>query len=637
MPGPWFRALALILVVSIVAAGNALAVELQTPALAPPKIGEKVANATFKDIRYLPRSLSELVSPDDKVETRAIVLVFTNTTCPLVQRYLPKLKQFDKEFGPKGVKLVAVNVGPTDSVVDLATQAVEYDIPFACVKDIDGSVVAATGVKRTPEVVVLDARLHLKYRGRIDDQYRLGGARPKATRHYLREAIAAVLAGDDVATAETPVDGCYITGQAKKATDQAITFHADVRPIIAKNCQYCHQNGTTAPFSLISYDDVAGNGEMIAEVVAEQRMPPWYASSKHGEFMNDRTLSRGDRETIVAWVRAGMPEGKQVATNEEPTKLRNDSPQDPEWGDQRWWLGKPDMILTVPGTYDVPADGFVDYRYAVLPKVFLSDTWIAAAEVQPDNPRVVHHANLGFLPLGTDPRRSKLITGYVPGVGPMELDDGVASKVPAGSVMGLQIHLTTTGKPEKTRLRVGLRFPRYKVEKQLHYVQLSNTRFAIKPFASHHPVTRTKQINSPVTLYGFFTHMHLRGKDSTFYAHLPGGETQTLLMVPNYNFDWQLPYYLKYGDVKLPAGTKFECRSHFDNSTFNPYNPDPSITVRDGEQTIQEMMYGFVFFTKDDEQLNLEIDPNAGTAKSPSLLKGLFGSRDSGSKKSAKE
>src|SRR5690606_16613868 len=113
----------------------------------------------------------------------------------------------------------------------------------------------------------------------------------------------------------------YITAASSKPVAKDLTFHEHIRPLMAKHCQYCHQPGTTAPFSLIIYDDVAGNAEMIAEVVAEQRMPPWYASPKHGEFLNERVLDRHDRNAIVEWVRAGAPEGdptkaQVVATDE---------------------------------------------------------------------------------------------------------------------------------------------------------------------------------------------------------------------------------------------------------------------------------------------------------------------------------
>ena len=55
--------------------------------------------------------------------------------------------------------------------------------------------------------------------------------------------------------------------------------------------------------------------------------------------------------------------------------------------------------------------------------------------------------------------------------------------------------------------------------------------------------------------------------------------------------------------VKFPAGTRFEALAHFDNSTFNPYNPDPKKTVRFGQQTYEEMMYGFFFYTAADENV----------------------------------
>ena len=165
------------------------------------------------------------------------------------------------------------------------------------------------------------------------------------------------------------------------------------------------------------------------------------------------------------------------------------------------------------------------------------------------------------------------------------------------------------------------------MEKELRYVELANTRFAIPPHDPHHRVTREKPVDEDVTLVGFFVHMHLRGKASQFLAHTPDGKSESILMVPNYNFDWQLPYYVEPGAVKFPAGTRFECVSHFDNSAFNAYNPDPSKVVYDGQQTVDEMMYGFVFYTEDDEHLGLKVNPKTGVDASKGLLKGLLGGK----------
>jgi hypothetical protein len=108
--------------------------------------------------------------------------------------------------------------------------------------------------------------------------------------------------------------------------------------------------------------------------------------------------------------------------------------------------------------------------------------------------------------------------------------------------------------------------------------------------------------------------MHLRGRDMTFYAHYPDGTSEVLMSMPNYNFDWQLSYLPPVGELKIPGGTKIKAIAHFDNSPFNPYNPDPEATVTYGAQTVDEMMQAFMFYTHDDESLNMRIDPDTGWA-----------------------
>src|SRR5271157_2694695 len=95
------------------------------------KIGDRVGKLKFTDIRYLPRTL------DDFGKKKAFVLVFTNTSCPLVQRYLPTLQTLAKEYQAKGVQFVAVDPADDDSIVELATQAVRHEVDFPFVRDFD--------------------------------------------------------------------------------------------------------------------------------------------------------------------------------------------------------------------------------------------------------------------------------------------------------------------------------------------------------------------------------------------------------------------------------------------------------------------------------------------------------------------
>jgi hypothetical protein len=250
----------------------------------------------------------------------------------------------------------------------------------------------------------------------------------------------------------------------------------------------------------------------------------------------------------------------------------------------------------------------------MLPYGFPHDTWLQGIQILPDNPRVVHHCNMAYV-LGGDLKKSNFITGTVPGGEPMALDTGVAFLVPKGATLLLQIHYVSTGKAEKCRIAVGFKYASGVVHKQLRHYLLADYRFAIPPGAPAHRVTASKVLDRDALGVGLFSHMHLRGKDMTFLAHLPDGKTETLLVVPNYSFNWQMPYRWEPGAKRLPKGTRLECVAHYDNSPFNPYNPDPTATVRDGQQTHQEMMNGFVFFVDAGEDLRLDVDGKAGKAR----------------------
>lgn len=559
----------------------------------PLKVGEAVGKLKFTDIRSLPRTL------DDFGKKKAYVLVFVNTSCPVAQRYLPVLQDLEKEYRARDVQFVALNSAEEDSIIAMATQAVKFEMEFPFVKDFGGICARSLGVRRTPEAVILDRDRVLRYRGRIDDQNRLGGVRQEATTRDLQSALDSVLAGRKVARPETEVDGCPIT-VPKPGKPKGVNYAEHVAPILQKHCWQCHRDGGSAPFALTSYKQAASRAESLAEVVRDQRMPPWFASHEFGPFRNKRGLSDEERAILTDWVNSGAPAG-------DLTK----APLPPKAPTAKWQIGESDLVLK-SGEFDLPAKGDIPYQYAVLLHVFTEDTWIQGAEITSDNPAALHHCNMAFASLTEKFKESNFITGAVPGGEAMTLEDGLAYCIPKGSMLALQVHFVATGKPEKCRISVGLRYPRVTVDRQLRHLQLADRRFAIPPGAPAHKVSAARVLDDDVTAVGLFSHMHLRGRDMTFKAHLPDGKTDTLLIIPNYNFSWQVPYHYETGKKQLPKGTRLECIAHFDNSPFNPFNPDPKATVRDGPQTHHEMMYGFFFYSKTQEKLGLRIDSKTG-------------------------
>ena len=245
----------------------------------------------------------------------------------------------------------------------------------------------------------------------------------------------------------------------------------------------------------------------------------------------------------------------------------------------------------------IQAQGFIPYKYVILPHVFKEDTYVSAIEIRPHNRNVVHHCNMAYVNIakmkGGD---DTFITGYVPGGQPMDLrpktasDPEVAYKIPKGSSLVLQIHYITTGKEEQSLISVGFRYPQKGVDKITHHFVLDPRNIAIAPRDPMWRLSATKTIPNNATLLGMFTHMHVRGRDMTFIAEYPDGRRETLLQIPNYNFEWQLGYECRN---RLPAGTKIEAVAHFDNSKFNVYNPDPERTVPYGRSNIRRNVQWF--------------------------------------------
>ena len=575
---------------------------LMGPAFAKPtQFGEAVPNFEFKDIRYLRRTLSDLG------DHKGFALVFLNTDCPISKRFLPKLRELNARYTDKGIQFVGVFGSPEDTVMEMASFALENELRFPVVKDEDHEVCAALGIDRVPQVALLDAGHRLVYRGRINDQYRVSGTQPNASRQDLATALDELLAGKAISVKETPVDGCKVTPPHDPKFEQTPTFHGEVAAILQQRCQRCHHAGTPAPFALTTYDEVKDHAEMVAEVVRDQRMPPWYANAKYGHFINAPGMTADERNKIVAWIKADCPAG-------DPAR----GPAPLTFASTEWRIGGPDLKITMRAPDKIQAEGFIPYKYVVLPHIFQEDTYVSAIEIRPHNRNVVHHCNLAYVNVanmkGGD---DTFITGYVPGGQPMDLrpktasDPEVAYQIPKGSSLVLQIHYVTTGKEEQSLISVGFRYPQKGVDKLTHHFVLDPHGIAIAPRDPMWRLSANKTIPKNATLLGMFTHMHVRGRDMTFNAEYPDGQRETLLQIPNYNFEWQLGYECRN---RLPAGTKIEAVAHYDNSKFNVYNPDPERKVPYGPQTYDEMFNGFVFWTYDDENLKLTVDPKTGHA-----------------------
>ncbi len=368
-----------------------------------------------------------------------------------------------------------------------------------------------------------------------------------------------------------------------------VTYSQHISRIFQKSCQDCHRPGEIAPMPLLSYEEARPWVKSIKKYVVNREMPPWHADPAYGKFKNDARLTEEEVDAIVSWVDAGAPEG-------DPKHL----PPPRKFVDG-WSIGEPDAIFSIPRRFRVKPEGEVRYQYFSVPTNFKEDKWVQAAEARPGNRAVVHH----IIVFSKEPgERGDLWRGHLcgtaPGMPPDVFPPGTAKLVKAGSTLVFQVHYTPNGKVEYDRSKVGLVFTKEPPKQRMRLRALMSRRLRIPPGDPAYEATTKYTFRRPGTIWSFTPHMHLRGKSFRYEITLPGGEPETVLWVPAYDFNWQNAYELETPRV-VPTGTRIDCTAVFDNSADNPDNPDPTKLVRWGDQTWEEMMIGFVGITFDNE------------------------------------
>jgi peroxiredoxin len=521
---------------------------------------------------------------DDVRPSKAVVLAFLGTECPLASLYAPRLAELARAYEKKGVAFFGVDANQQDAPSALSRFAREHDLPFPLLKDVGNDLADRLGVERTPEVLVLDAGRVVRYRGRVDDQFGFGVHRPAPSRRELVAALEDLLTGRPVATPRTDPLGCRIGRVPKGRGEGRVTYSQQVARILRDRCVACHRAGEIAPFSLASYKQAAGWASMIDEVVQAGRMPPWHASPEYGSFSNEARLSAEEKQTIAAWVAAGAPEG-------DPRDL-----PEPAHYVEGWRIPAPDLVIALPRAVPIPAEGTMPYQNFIVDPKLGRDVWVRASQVRPGNPSVVHHLVVFVLPPGSDESTTRIdfLAAYAPGMPPRVLPEGTARLVPAGSLLKFQVHYTPRGIPQTDRSEIGLVFADpARIRKEMTAVAAINTDLRIPARAADFPAEAEYRFGQDTLLYSLLPHMHLRGKSFRFEAVFPGGRREVLLDVPRYEFDWQNVDVLSRPKL-MPEGSVLHCLARYDNSADNPSNPDPKTTVTWGEQTRDEMLVGYV-------------------------------------------
>jgi peroxiredoxin len=593
----------------------------ELPPAARALLGQKVPNLAFSDASGQTRRLYDLRGQ------KALVLVFLSFDCPVSNSYCQPLADLYRELHTQGVTLLGLTVNLEQTPAEVAQQAREFRLPFPVYRDQGLKAAEALQAQATPEVFVLDGNYVLRYRGRIDDAW-VERLKPRhtVTRQDLRQALSEVLSGRPVSVPWTEPVGCAIPRPAPPPSTGPVTFYRDVLPILQKHCQECHRPGQVGPFSLLTYRQAVNWGPDIKEYTRRRLMPPWKVTGGEA-FHNERRLSEKEIAVLAAWVDGGMPAGNP-----------GDAPPPRQFPAEGWRLGPPDLVLQAPAPFQLGPVGKDVFRCFVLPTGLTEDRYVAAVEVRPGNPRIVHHTlqfldtqgrgqqleqkaqsqqadvdehgqpildrgpgysmsmGIGFIPQGG-------LGGWAPGQVARYLPEGLGYFLPRGADVVMQVHYHRNGRLEKDQTQIGLYFARQPCRPiqggTLFGSQSSGNGpfrffFAIPAGAEHFRLTGRQWAADDFLLYTLTPHMHLLGKAIKVTLTPPGGKPRTLLEIAQWDYNWQETYFFKE-PVRVPAGSCLEVEAIYDNSRNNPRNPfDPPRRITFGEQTTNEMCFVFL-------------------------------------------
>ena len=598
-----------------------LAVEPLTESPRPIARAESTAGTLAPDTKFTDMEGRSATLRSLAARQKALVVAFTSPTCPLSAKLMPTLAAVEQEFAGSAAFLY-VNPTASDKPDAIRASARLHGLKGEMVHDQDLALAAALGATSTTEAFVLDSTGTIIYRGAVDDQYGLGYAHDAPRNEWLRDALRAVLAGQRPRIAATTAPGCALALPDKKAPiPSAVTWHGRVSRIVQANCQECHRTGGIAPFPLETMEDAAAHAGMIKQAVAKGIMPPWFAEPQpgvtHSPFANDRSLTAADKADLLAWLDGGRPAGDV-----------KDAPLPRQWPDAEWTIGKPDAIYEIPRAVSIKATGKMGYVNLQVPTGLTEDRWVQSIEVLPTARGQVHHALVFAMQPDKDGRLrvtdgNNFFAAYVPGSNILQYPAGYAKRLAAGTVLHFQLHYTPTGLATTDRTRLGVVFAKSPPRHEVHVAAAGNHLIRIPAGASDHTEKGNLPVRFDAQILSFMPHMHVRGKSFRYELVLPDNTRRTVLDVPRYDFNWQLLYRLAE-PLMAPLGSRIEATAVYDNSTGNPANPDPTKSVRWGEQTDDEMLLGYVEYVNPAENPSLSstdpADPVLLTGKSLGIL-----------------
>lgn len=402
---------------------------------------------------------------------------------------------------------------------------------------------------------------------------------------------------------------------------QIPNWSEDIAPIVYSNCSQCHHEGTAAPFSLMSYEDMVENSLTAYFAMEEGWMPPWPADSDYRHFVNEPDITDEDIADILTWIENGHPFGDPEVEPEAPTYESSGS-----------LLDHVDFVAAIePYTLQFNTD---ETRWFVIPTNFSETKYINGIEVIAGID-LVHHADIsidatstsanfdaqdplsGFNSQTGSPNYSIYMNAWQPGAGPAKYPEGWGIPLNPGDDLVIEIHYGPGGAESIDETIMNLQFVEdptnvrpISVGWHLNSGNMTDGPLVMPPNEITTFHQQAVPFNTDKSLISICPHMHLIGKSYKVWMVTPDNESVPLVYVDNWDYHWQ--FYYTYPFIqKIPAGSTFYSEVVYDNTATSQYQPNnPPITIQNGGNTTDEMILTyFIYANYQDGDEDISMNP----------------------------
>ncbi len=323
---------------------------------------------------------------------------------------------------------------------------------------------------------------------------------------------------------------------AHKPVTSKYTFTEDVYPIVKERCGACHAPNGVAPMSLLTYDEARPWAESIRLELGSGHMPPWFGDPGFAELRDLHKLSPREIDVVLTWATGGTPRGPENPEAAGPAARSRST----------WRRGRPDLTFQLPAVFSLPADRTEDTREFVLDTARERDRFIAAADLLPGNPAIVHDAVI--FTRGSGVAGENVLATWIPGSAPISADAGAGFRWRAGEALVVRIHYKKTwkyeNKPAADRSTVGLYVMKAAAGREVHSLDVPVSGGFVDEDAQAFAV-RTAGVRGDV--------------DVRIVAVRPDG-TRVSVIGFGARTGWDQRYWLAR-PLQLPRGTRLEVRT----------------------------------------------------------------------------